>query len=377
VTTRGRWRARDMPFVKPASMPAPPTRLVHDPEGLNTAVWPMCPGELVTPVQSFFTRSHAPTPALDPATWRLQVSGLVDRPASFTLAELAERFPRREVTATLMCAGLRRDEFLTIGPLPGELPWGPEPVSTGCWRGFPLAEVLRTVGVGADAKHVEFIGLDSVERLGQRFGFGGSIELDKALGDEVLLATELNDAPLPPDHGFPLRAVVPGWIGARSVKWLGRVNVSAEASQNYFQARAYRMLESTNPREPRDITAGVALTEVPLNAVILEPLAGAIVPAGPVRVRGWAMGPGMREVAAVDVSMTGGRRWIRAEIVARSAGWTWSLWEATLDLPPGHHVLMARATDGDGNTQPPVVGDTWNVKGYNNNAWHRVAVQAG
>ena len=355
---------------------AGPRRLIHDPEGLNTAVWPMCAGELVTPVHSFFTRSHAATPVVDPAGWRLEVEGLVERPGTYSLPELADRFPPREVTATLMCAGLRRDEFLTIGPLPGELPWGPEPVSTGRWRGFPLAELLRAAGVTSGARHVEFIGLDQVERLGQRFGFGGSIEVEKALGHEVLLATELNGRPLPAAHGFPLRMVVPGWIGARSVKWLGRIRVSAESSQNYFQTKAYRMLESTNPREPRDIAAGVALTEVPLNAVILDPLAGAVVPAGRLAVRGWAMGPGMRGVAAVDLSITGGRRWIRAGTVAPSTGWTWSLWEASVDLAPGHHVLMARATDEEGNTQPPVVGDTWNVKGYNNNAWHRVAVQA-
>ncbi len=352
-----------------------PRRLVHDPDGLNTAVWPGCADQLVTPVDSFFTRSHAPVPAIDPAAWRLQVDGLVERPATFSLEELAGRFARREVTATLMCAGLRRDEFLSIGPLPGELPWGPEPVSTGRWTGFPLVGLLRAVGVAEGAAHVEFIGLDAVERQGRRFGFGGSIELDKALEGDVLLATGLNGESLPPVHGFPLRAVVPGWIGARSVKWLGRIRVSAEPSENYFQTRAYRMLLDTNPREPRDITAGVALTEVPLNAVILHPLAGQVLPAGPVSVRGWAMGPGMRPVAAVHVSLTGGRRWIRASIESPGTGWSWSLWEAVVDLPAGDHVIMARATDEEGCTQPPVVGDTWNVKGYNNNAWHRVAVQ--
>ncbi|HYC32727.1 MAG TPA: sulfite oxidase [Gemmatimonadales bacterium] len=359
-----------------SSKPTEPRRLVHDPEGHNTAVWPMCPGEMITPVPAFFTRSHGPTPAVDPSTWRLEVDGLVERPATFSLAELAEVFPRREVTATLMCAGLRRDEFLAVGPLPGELPWGPEPVSTGRWRGFPLADLLRRVGVAPGASHVEFIGLDSVERLGQCFGFGGSIELEKAMGDEVLLATELNGRPLPPAHGFPLRMVVPGWIGARSVKWLGRIRVAPEPSQNYFQARAYRMLASTNPKEPRDIREGTALTEVPLNAVILDPVAGAVLPAGHVRVRGWTMGPGMRHVAAVDVSVTGGRRWVRADITEPTTGWTWGLWEATVELAPGDHVIMVRATDQEGNTQPPVPGDTWNVKGYNNNAWHRVAVRA-
>ena len=353
-----------------------PRRLVHDPDGLNTGVWPMCADTLVTPVEAFFTRSHAPIPSIDPAGWRLEVGGMVHRPGSFSLDELAAVLPRRELTATLMCAGLRRDEFLTIGPLPGELPWGPEPVGTARWAGFPLTDLLRHVGVVDGARHVELVGLDQVERLGRRFGFGGSIELEKALAGDVLLATMLNDAPLPPAHGFPFRAVVPGWIGARSVKWLGWIRVSADPSENYFQTRAYRMLASSNPREPRDVSAGEALTEVPLNAVILEPLADQVLRAGPVRLRGWAMGPGMRPVAFVDVSCTGGRRWIRASIHAESGGWAWSLWEATLNLPPGEHVLMVRATDREGNTQPPVVGDTWNVKGYNNNAWHRVAVRA-
>jgi sulfite oxidase len=353
-----------------------PRRVVHDADGLNTAVWPACADEFVTPVDAFFTRSHAPIPSIDPVSWRLEVDGLVDRPATFSLAELAGALPQREVTATMMCAGLRRDEFLTIGPLPGELPWGPEPVSTGRWTGIPLADLLRRVGVAEGARHVELIGLDQVERQGRRFGFGGSIELEKALEGDVLLASGLNGGPLPPAHGFPLRAVVPGWIGARSVKWLSRIRVLAEPSDNYFQTKAYRLLADSNPREPRDITAGVALTEVPLNAVILYPVSGQVVPAGPVPVRGWAMGPGMRPVARVDLSLTGGRRWIPARIVAPSTGWTWSLWEAMVDLPPGGHVVMARATDEEGNTQPPVVGDTWNVKGYNNNAWHRVAVQA-
>ena len=119
-------------------------RLVHDPDGLNTAAWPVGTDHLVTPVDLFFTRSHAPVPEIDPATWRLEVGGLVDNPRSFSLAELVA-FPRQEVTATLVCAGLRRDEFLTLGPLPGELPWGPEAASTGRWTGVALRDVLHAV----------------------------------------------------------------------------------------------------------------------------------------------------------------------------------------------------------------------------------------
>ena len=356
-------------------MNATTPRLIHDPDGLNTAAWPVGTDHLVTPVDLFFTRSHAPVPEIDPATWRLEVGGLVDHPKTFSLEELGA-FPRHEVTATLVCAGLRRDEFLTLGPLPGELPWGPEPVSTGRWTGIALRDVLQVVGPANGACHVEFIGLDRVERQGQRFGFGGSIDLAKALSAEVLLADELNGAPLPASHGFPLRAVVPGWIGARSVKWLGRIRLSAEPTANYFQSRAYRFQREIDPRDPRDITAGVALSAVPLNAVILYPTASQVVPAGRVLVRGWAMGSEGRPVTAVEVSPDGGEAWLEARISLPGPAWTWSFWEAALQLAPGCHTVVVRATDSAGQTQPPTLGATWNVKGYNNNAWHRVAIRA-
>ena len=142
------------------------------------------------------------------------------------------------------------------------------------------------------------VGLDQVERHGHRFGFGGSVDLAKAMSGDVLLATELNGAPLPPPHGFPVRALVPGWIGARSVKWLGRIEVTTEPSPNYFQTRAYRMAREVNHADPRDVSGGTALTEVPLNTVILAPATGAVLPAGRHRVRGWAMGRRRRTARA-------------------------------------------------------------------------------
>lgn len=351
-------------------------RLVRDAEGLNTAIWPVRPDRLLTPVDQFFTRSHAPIPRIDPGGWRLEVDGLVDRPRSFSLEELRGAFPRRSVTATLVCAGLRRDEFLSLGPLPSELPWGPEPVSTGEWTGISLRDLLQAVGVAERARHVEFIGLDEVERHGHRFGFGGSIALAKALSGEVLLASELNGAPLPPVHGFPIRVIVPGWIGARSVKWLGRITLAQEPSNNYFQSKAYRVQRELNPEDPRDVSAGIAMSGVPLNAVILEPTQDRVVPAGRVRVRGWAMGSEGRPPTAVEVSSNDGEDWVPARIALEGQAWTWSLWEARVDLAPGGHTLVARATDASGATQPRTLRETWNVKGYGNNAWHRVGVRA-
>jgi sulfite oxidase len=349
-------------------------RLVHDVEGLNTGTWPVPTGQFITPIEQFFTRSHAPVPDIDPRSWRLEVGGLVHQPGTFSLEQL-DALPRHEVTATVVCAGLRRDEFLSLGPLPGELPWGPEPVGTGRWSGVRLRDILDQVGAAPGSRYVELVGLDQVERHGHRFGFGGSIDLAKAQSGEVLLATRLNGVPLPTVHGFPVRAIVPGWIGARSVKWLGRIALLEEPSSNYFQSQAYRVQRQMDPRDPRDVSAGVALGTVPLNAVILAPLSDQVLPAGLVRMRGWAMGSGGSAVSAVEISPDSGVNWMRARISMAGGAWTWTLWEADVELTSGLHTLAVRATDSIGTTQSPSVTDTWNVKGYANNAWHRVAIR--
>ena len=358
-------------------MPASGTRIAFDPDGLNTGVTPVpTADQLVTPLESFYTRSHARVPAVDPAAWRLQVEGMVDRPLSLTLAALAREFHTQSVTATLVCAGLRRAEFESFRPIAQELPWGAEAIGTGRWSGVPLCEVLARAGVAQGARYVEFVGLDSVERHGRRFGFGGSIDLDKATSPDVLLATHLNDQPLTPEHGFPVRVVVPGWIGARSVKWLGRAIVQASPSENYFQTKAYRVERSVNPRDPRDVSGGVAIAEVPINSMILDPRPGQAVAAGPLTVRGWAIGEGAKRLAAIELSTDGGEHWMAASPVVDGEAWAWTMWEATVPLQPGRHQLVVRARDVGGRSQPLELAATWNVKGYCNNAWHRVVVIA-
>ena len=224
----------------------------------------------VTPVEDFFVRNHGGVPEVDAASFRLTVGGAVERPLELSLAEL-DRFPRRELTATLQCAGNRRQELAERRPIPHELPWGVEAVSTARWSGVALADLLGAARPAAGASHVAFAGLDEAERHGRRFRFGGSIPLDKALAPEVLLATAMNGAPLPPVHGFPVRVVVPGWIGARSVKWLSGITLQAEPSDNYFQRVAYRLF-------PADVDAGnvvwdqgAMLGELPVNSIVTRP----------------------------------------------------------------------------------------------------------
>lgn len=348
-------------------------RLVHDAQSLNTGVWPFSVREFITPVDRFFTRSHAAIPAIDTDGWRLRVEGLVKQASALSIDDLRV-LPRSEVTATLVCAGLRRADLLALGPLPGELPWGPEAASTGRWSGYALSDVLQQVGVDERARFVEFEGLDRVERQGTAFGFGSSIELEKAMQGDVLLADTLNGQPLPPAHGFPLRAIVPGWIGARSVKWLGCIRLLDAPSRNYFQRKAYRVQREVDPSDPRDVSSGKMLDGVPLNSVIVNPTRDQLLQAGDIDVFGWAMGAFGRPITRVEVS-TDGTEWLPARLLER-AEWTWTFWQTSVRLTTGRHTLIARAQDDAGMVQPASLEQSWNVRGYCTNAWHRVRVQA-
>jgi sulfite oxidase len=355
-----------------------PRQIVHDPEGWNSGPPPALLAEgFTTPTPLFFTRSHAPVPRVDPDGWRLKVHGLVERSLELGLLQLGRDFARHEVSATLACAGLRRSELLSVRPIPNELLWGPEALSTGTWAGISLGEVLRAARPQPGAAWVEFIGGDEVTRGDQRFGFGGSIPFSKALSQEVLLAFELNGAPLPPEHGYPLRAVVPGYFGARSVKWLTEIVLRPEPSANYFQTRAYRVQPEPDPADPRDVSAGSALGELLLNSAILSPGPDERVASGGVTARGWAIGPAGTAVSRVEVSFDGGESWRGAELLGAPVPWCWRLWQARADLRPGTHTLVVRAFDQSGRGQPPGLETVWNVKGYANNAWHRVPIRVG
>ena len=323
----------------------------------------------LTPNDLFFVRNHAPAPVIDPATYRLTVRGLVQRPLSLSLAELRAQFPAQRVMATLQCAGNRRQELLPYGEIPGELLWGEEAISTAVWEGVSLRAVLDAAGLAEGAAHVEFIGLDHVE--GKATSFGGSIPLDKALAGEVLLADRMNDAPLPLEHGYPLRAVVPGYLGARSVKWLGEIVVRATPSENYYQARAYNLFPGSVSPETVKWEEGMMLGEMPVTSVICTPRAGAVLHS-PLTVAGYALTSGGRRIVRVEVSADGGRTWIGARLDPPDSPWAWTLWRAELDLPAGERELAVRAWDSAANTQPADVQQVWNFKGYYNNAWHRV-----
>lgn len=351
-----------------------PDTLVRQERPFNAGPPPQHLRRFVTPVEHFFVRNHGDVPQVDPDSFRLVLNGRIRKPLRISLDEL-RRLPKVAVTATLQCAGNRRLEMAAVRPIPGELGWGAEAVGTAEWKGVPLRELLAAVEPLPEAKHVAFTAFDETERHGHRFTFGGSIPLDKALSSEVLLAYEMNGGDLPPVHGAPLRVVVPGYVGARSVKWLSAITVQDGPSDNYFQAKAYRLFAPQVDHHNVDWDSGLMLGPFNVGSVISSPLEGEALPAGPVAVRGFAYA-GEREVARAEVSTDGGRTWTTAELAPEHARWAWRLWEARLDLPAGPHEILCRAWDTAAQTQPERPEHVWNFKGYMNNAWHRVRVSA-
>jgi sulfite oxidase len=348
--------------------------IVHEQQPFNaeTGVAALAEGPL-TATNAFYVRGHGEVPEIDPASWRLRVHGLVERELDLSLATLREAFREREVTATLQCAGNRRAGLMAVRDIPGEAPWGPGATGTATWTGITLADVLALAGPLEHGAHVGFVGADMCPEATPDQPFAGSIPLEKACRPEVLLAWGMNGEPLQPVHGAPVRVVVPGYIGARSVKWLERIEVRPNPWDGYFQHVVYRLL-------PEDATAGpgagMPLGLVALNADVLSPADGETVAAGRVEVRGYAFAGGERHVARVDVSLDGGAHWSQAALLDDLGRWAWRHWRIAVDLAPGEHEILVRAWDSSAATQPEDEAGLWNPKGYVNNARPRVRIRA-
>ena len=347
--------------------------VVHQEEPFNAETGLESLTDPVTGTDAFYVRNHGRVPELDPDVWRLRVEGMVERELSLSLRTLHEAFRHRTVTATLQCAGNRRAGLIAVRDIPREAPWGPGATGTATWTGVALADVLALAVPSRDASEVAFEGADTCPEAKPVQRFGGSIPLDKASRSEVLLAWAMNGEPLAPVHGAPLRAVVPGYIGARSVKWLERVELRSEPWPGFFQHVVYRLLPAGGTPGPG---VGTPLGLVALNSDVLAPRDGDTVTAGPVEIRGYAFAGGDRHVARVDVSSDGGASWTQAELLDDLGRWAWRQWHIMLDLAPGEHELVVRAWDSSAATQPEDEAALWNPKGYVNNARPRIRVRA-
>jgi sulfite oxidase len=344
----------------------------HEPFNAETGLAALAESQL-TATDAFYVRGHGAVPDIDARDWRLRVHGLVERELHLSLATLREALAEREVTATLQCAGNRRAGLMAIREIPGEAPWGPGATGTATWSGVTLGDVLALARPLAEAAHVGFGGADLCPEATPAQLFGGSIPLDKACRPEVMLAWGMNGEPLSPVHGAPLRVVVPGYIGARSVKWLERIELRSTPWDGYFQHVAYRLLPEDGTPGPG---AGMPLGLAALNADVLSPADGDSVPAGPVEIRGYAFAGGERHVARVDVSIDRGASWSQAQLLEDLGPWAWRHWRITLELDPGDHEILVRAWDSSAATQPDDEAALWNPKGYVNNARPRIHIRA-
>jgi len=352
--------------------------LTAQPQVVTHSIDPLCAGpeidelvaSFITPADVHYVRNHGHVPFVDTAQYRLRIDGLVGDELDLSLAELQGNFRRTSRVVTLQCAGNRRAELNRVRRYENEVMWTGDAVGTATWTGVLLRDVLWDAGVKPTAMHVWFEGLDAVQTEGGVLGFGSSIDLERAESDDVLLAYEMNGMPIPAAHGAPLRVVIPGVIGARSVKWLARITLADRPSPNPFQETGYRFLR------PGETGPGVALHEAPLNSFICAPRDTGIVVAGAVRIRGYATGSGLNSVTLAEISIDGGE-WRSARLLDKPSAGTWVRWEFTTTLSAGSHEIAVRATDETGTTQSAEVAERWNVRGYLNDGVHRIKVRAG
>ena len=339
--------------------------VVHRAHPLNceTSI-PALIGGVVMPNARFYVRNHFQLPRLDPSTWRLHVGGLVDRPSSLSLRELGHMRSETRVV-TLECAGNGRS--MLDPPVAGEK-WNLGAVSTAEWTGVPLVEILDRVGVRPEARQVLFRGADAGTVHGQAgtIRYERSLELDDARSSEVLLAYAMNGEPLPIQHGYPLRLIVPGWYAVTSVKWLTEIEVIGQAFRGHFQTDSYFYEWE---RDGQVVREPVKLQRV--RSLITEPSGGQELERGAVAIRGVAWS-GSAVMARVEVSVGGGA-WQEARLVGERKRHSWQWWELLTRIEQaGTITIRARATDLAGRTQPE--SPEWNRLGYGNNAVQDVQV---
>jgi DMSO/TMAO reductase YedYZ molybdopterin-dependent catalytic subunit len=311
----------------------------------------------ITPVGTHYMLTHFDMPDVDTDSWRLEIGGLVDSPRSLTLADL-QASASRTLAVTMECAGNGRTG---LSPRPTNMPWGLEAIGTAQWTGVPLRDVISTAGLRPEAIELVFTAPDEGTQKGIRHFYQRSLTLAEIDRPEVLLAWAMNGRPLEPQHGAPLRLIVPGWYGMASVKWLSSIEAVDEPFVGPQQASSYNIRKS--PDEP-----GQRISRILVRALMTPPgrpdfpSLERVADAEPQTVRGRAWSGGT-PVAKVEFGVDG--EWTEARLDEPVGEFAWRGWSADWDATPGEHRLSCRATDADGRTQP--LDQDWNVGGYCNN----------
>ncbi|KAI8140685.1 hypothetical protein BJV82DRAFT_622125 [Fennellomyces sp. T-0311] len=354
----------------------------------------------VTPNQLHFVRNHGPVPQLVEDEHRLEITGLVNNPITVTMQDILS-MPATTIPVTMVCAGNRRKEQNMVKQSIG-FAWGAAGVSTACWTGVFLRDVINHLGGGLKegAQHICFEGSDNTSKG----PYGTSIAAHRAMSDhyDVLIAYKMNGEPLPPDHGYPLRVIIPGCIGGRSVKWLSKIEASADVSANPFHDNDNKVMP-TQVQSPEQATAEgwwkrpeYTLYDLNINSAITTPGHGDFIPLQNLQdmyvAQGYAYTGGGRKITRVEVSLDSGKTWLLAEIDRRapdaiaapygelvgpsyykdSRNWLWVRWKVEMEVADLVRAdeMVVRAWDDSQNTQPENL--TWNLMGMMNNCWFRV-----
>jgi DMSO/TMAO reductase YedYZ molybdopterin-dependent catalytic subunit len=320
----------------------------------------------VTPVGMHYLVIHFDIPPADDASWAVEVDGLVDRPLTLSMDDVRSR-PAVTRPVTMECAGNGR---ALMPPRAESQPWLLEAVGNSEWTGTPLPPILEEAGIRPDAIELVFTGADHGIQGGIEQDYQWGFSLGDILRDDVVLAYELNGLPLPPQHGYPIRLLVPDWYGMCSVKWLRRITAVAQPFDG-FQLSSYQIRQRADtPGDPvtkkavRALMVPPGFTDFPARERFLD--AGRCDLTG----RAWS---GWGHIDRVQVSVDGGRSWADAELGPRPVSpWSWRAWSFEWTATPGEHGLLVRATDEAGNEQP--IDAPWNHGGFMNNMVQRVGV---
>jgi DMSO/TMAO reductase YedYZ molybdopterin-dependent catalytic subunit len=320
----------------------------------------------VTPTGLHYLLNHFDVPYVRDDCWRVHVTGRVKVPLRLDL-DAIKQLPQCTLRVTLECAGNGR---AAMAPRYPSMPWAHEAVSTAEWTGTPLRHILDRAGLADEAIEIAFIGADRGFDRGHEHNYGRSLTREQALSDDVLVAWAMNGAPLPPQHGFPLRLVVPGWYGMASVKWLAHIEALDRPYDGFQQVRTYQF---------RSVPDGPAtpVTHIRVKSLMIPPgipdfyTRARLVDAGPTPLFGRAWSGAGLAIACVQVGVDG--VWTEAQLEAPQGLFAWRGWRFIWNASPGEHELACRATDADGEIQP--LEQRWDVGGFGNNAVQRVHVR--
>ncbi|KAL3687448.1 hypothetical protein R1sor_013757 [Riccia sorocarpa] len=348
----------------------------------------------ITPANIHYVRNHGYVPRGNWDDWRIEVTGRVKSPTKLSMNDLLTKFSQREFPCTLVCAGNRRKEQNMTSQTIG-FNWGAAAVSNSVWKGVRLCEVLRYCGVMSRTKGALYVCFEGAETLPGAGGtkYGTSVSIDKAMDEaqDIILAYEQNGRRLLPDHGFPVRVIIPGYVGGRMVKWLTAITVSPQESQNHYHFNDNRVLPPHVDAERAKAEGwfykpDYIINEMNINSAITTPAHNEILPFGaaqkPYTVKGYAYSGGGKKVTRVELSLDGGETWRFCNIThlekptKHGKYWCWVHWNLDVEVTDflQSKEIVVRAWDSTLNTQPEHL--TWNVMGMMNNCWFRVKIQA-